>query len=206
MPVKDLVNSLNTNISVELKKISDGLIYRDFITVGVLLKKLKFNISDNWIYIQEKDVNVGRIQIFNNWSPYMVKNSNNIWIGLEYFCQEGDELWNKSNKDFIDMAIEELLKLGFIDKDFVLDSTVIKVKKAYPAYFGTYKKFDLLKNVLNKFENLYLIGRNGMHRYNNMDHSMLSAIQAVENIVQNNKSKDNIWSVNAEKEYHEEKR
>lgn len=215
MPIKNLINGLQTTIPTSVKTVSDGLVYRDFITVGILLSKLKIKnstkiktlnkiIPDNWIYIQERDVKVGRIQIFNNWSPYMLKNINNVWIGLEYFCQEGDELWSKSDSQFISMAIDELCKLEFIERDYVLDYTIVRAPKAYPAYFGTYSQFGLVKTFLDKFENLFLIGRNGMHRYNNMDHSMLSAMAAVENIVNGKKDKDNIWFVNAEKEYHEE--
>ncbi|MFC1894694.1 NAD(P)/FAD-dependent oxidoreductase [Candidatus Dependentiae bacterium] len=216
MPIKDLVSNFDNKIPDDVKNVAKGLVYRDFITVGLLLKKLKVKnqtkiktvnniIPDNWIYIQEKDVCVGRIQIFNNWSPYLVKDLNNVWIGLEYFCNQGDKLWNKKDTEFKKFAIDELIKIGFIEKSYVLDGVVIRVPKTYPAYFGTYKNFDIVKNFLDRYQNLFLIGRNGMHRYNNMDHSMITAMQAVENIVKDEKSKMNIWSVNSEKEYHEEK-
>lgn len=209
MPVKDLIDSLGSAIPSEIKEISNGLQYRDFITVGLLLNKLKIStsnnpIKDNWIYIQEKDVKLGRIQIFNNWSPYMVKNSNQIWLGLEYFCNEGDELWNMLDDKFSEFAISELVKIGIIDEEDVLDNVVIRINKAYPAYFGSYDKFSAIKEFTDKFENLYLVGRNGMHRYNNMDHSMMTSIQAVKNIVNKTIIKDNIWEVNLEKIYHEE--
>ncbi len=216
MAIKDLINSFNSAVPDEVKRIANGLQYRDFVTVGLLLKELKIKnetniqtvndvIPDNWIYIQERDVKIGRLQIFNNWSPYMVKDLNNVWIGLEYFCNIGDELWSKKDPEFIDFAIDELSKIGIIEKDKVLDSTIIRMEKTYPAYFGTYDELPVVKDFVEKFENLYLIGRNGMHRYNNQDHSILTAITAVENIVNGVKSKENIWAVNTEEEYLEEK-
>jgi protoporphyrinogen oxidase len=205
-----------TLVPKDVQQVAQGLMYRDFITVGLLLKKLKIKnetkiktinkvIPDNWIYVQERDVKLGRIQIFNNWSPYLVKDENTVWIGLEYFCNEGDELWRKSDEDFAKFAKAELVNVDFIEKDDVLDSIVIRMQKVYPAYFGTYEQFDVIRNYTDKFENLFLIGRNGMHRYNNQDHSMLSAMTAVENIKTGNPSKENIWSVNTEDKYHEQK-
>lgn len=136
----------------------------------------------------------------------MVKNpEETVWIGLEYFCDENDEYWNMSDNDFIEFATNELVKMGIIEKEDVLDSHREKVKKAYPAYFDTYEQMDDLINYLNTFENLYCVGRNGQHRYNNMDHSMVTAMEAVKNIVAGDKNKENIWNVNTEKEYHEEK-
>ncbi len=216
MPVKDLINSFEEKLPDDVYEVAEGLMYRDFITVGLLLNKLKIKnetkqdtvndlIPDNWIYIQERDVKIGRLQIFNNWSPYLVKDDTKVWIGLEYFCNEGDDLWNMSDEKFADFAIEELEKIDIINANEILDSVVIKVQKTYPAYFGTYNKFDTIKNFTDSFENLFLIGRNGMHRYNNMDHSMLTAMTAVENIKNNVKTKENIWNINAEEEYHEEK-
>lgn len=216
MPVKDLINAMGENVPDDVCKISKGLKYRDFITVGLLLSKLKIKnnskiktinniIPDNWIYIQEKDVKLGRLQVFNNWSPYLVEDRNNVWLGLEYFCNENDNLWNMPDNEFSQFAIDELTKIGIINKENVLDSVVIRMPKAYPAYFGTYENFDLIKSYVNKFENLFLVGRNGMHRYNNMDHSMLSAMAVVDNITNNIKTKENIWDVNAEDEYHETK-
>jgi len=216
MPVKDLIQSFGKEVPKEVHEVADGLMYRDFITVGLLLSKLKVKnetriktinniIPDNWIYIQEKDVRVGRLQIFNNWSPYLVKDESTAWIGLEYFCNEGDDLWNKSDDSFAKFAIDELDKIEIIKKDDVLDSVVIRMSKVYPAYFGTYDRFHVIRSFVDRFENLFLIGRNGMHRYNNQDHSMLSAMIAVDNITKNIKSKDNIWNVNIEKEYHEKR-
>ncbi len=212
MPVKDLISSFSASVPHDVREVSENLFYRDFITVGLLLNKLKIKspngksfISDNWIYIQEREVKLGRLQIFNNWSPYLVKENDKVWIGLEYFCNQGDELWKKSDQDFIDFAILELVKIGFIYEEDVIDSTMIRVPKAYPAYFGSYDNFHIIRNFIDDFSNLFLIGRNGMHRYNNMDHSMLTAILAVQNILKNIKTKDNIWNINNDNEYHEAK-
>ena len=216
MPVKDLIHSFGQGVPQEVQQIAKGLMYRDFITVGLLLKKLKIKnetkiktindiIPDNWIYVPEKDVKLGRVQIFNNWSSYLVKDENTVWIGLEYFCNEEDQLWSKSNEDFIKFAIDELVKIGFIEKKDLIDSTVIKMQKVYPAYCGTYQHIHVVRNFTDRFENLFLIGRNGMHRYNNTDHSMLAAMVAVGNIINGVRAKDNLWAVNTEKEYHEEK-
>ena len=218
MPLKDLVEGFKgEKVPNEIMSIAKGLPYRDFITVGLLVKKLnlenKTNIKtlgnivpDCWIYVQEPDVKLGRIQIFNNWSPYMVeKPEDTVWIGLEYFCNENDKFWNMSDEEFIKFATEELEKMNIINKQDVLDSHREKVKKAYPAYFDTYSEIDELIKYINKFDNLYCVGRNGQHRYNNMDHSMVTAFEATKNIKNNINDKENIWNVNTEKEYHEEK-
>lgn len=214
MPVKDLVASIDSNVPNDVFKISQGLVFRDFITVGVLLDKINLKnetenptinniLPDTWIYIQENEVKLGRVQIFNNWSPYLVANPKNVWLGLEYFCNEGNELWSMSDEELSSFAINELDAINFASKENVLDSVVIRAPKAYPAYFGTYNKFDIVKDYLDAFDNLFLIGRNGMHRYNNMDHSMLSAMEAVNNIITNRTDNSNIWAVNSEKDYHE---
>ena len=218
MPLKDLVLDLDAKVPSKIKEIAEGLPYRDFITVGLLVNKLNLKnetniktlgniVPDCWIYVQEPDVKLGRIQIFNNWSPYMVKNPDKtVWIGLEYFCNENDEFWNMSDKKCIEFATKELVSMGIIKEKDVLDSHREKVKKAYPAYFDTYANIDDLIKYLNKFENLYCVGRNGQHRYNNMDHSMVTAFETVKNIIEDKKNKDNIWSVNTDKDYHEEKK
>jgi protoporphyrinogen oxidase len=214
MPIKDLVKSLPSETPDNVKEIAKGLPYRDFITVGLLVDKLKIKnttniktlgniVPDCWIYIQEREVKLGRLQIFNNWSPYMLKDpEHSVWIGLEYFCTEGDKMWNMAEDDFIKFAIDELDKIGIIDKADVKDSVRIKMKKAYPAYFGTYDRFNEVQDYLEKFSNLYCIGRNGQHRYNNMDHSMMTSIEAVRAIC-GETDKSIIWKVNTEKEYHE---
>ena len=218
MPLKDLVEDMKEEaVPEDIKNIATGLPYRDFMTVGLLLKKLDLKnktkiktlgniVPDCWIYVQEPDVKLGRIQIFNNWSPYMVSNpEKNVWIGLEYFCNEGDEYWNMSDEEFTKFAIKELVSMGVIEESDVLDSHRERVKKAYPAYFDTYSEIDKLIEYLNGFENLYCVGRNGQHRYNNMDHSMVTAMETVKNIKNNITTKDNIWKENTEKEYHEVK-
>jgi len=206
MPVKDLIAAMGDAPPPSVREIAAALPYRDFITVGLLLDKLKLGeIPDTWIYIQERDVRVGRLQVFNNWSPYMAADPAKLWIGLEYFCDEGDAMWNMPSDEFIQFAIEELAKIDIIDPEDVLDATHIRVKKAYPAYFGAYKDFDLIRKYLDAIENLYCVGRNGQHRYNNMDHSMLTAMAAVEAIRTGNADKSAIWDVNTEEEYHEEK-
>ncbi|MBP7821762.1 MAG: NAD(P)/FAD-dependent oxidoreductase [Saprospiraceae bacterium] len=213
MPIKDLINALTGDaVPKQIFDLANGLRYRDFITVGLLVNKMKMGseerpniVPDNWIYIQESEVKLGRLQIFNNWSPYMVSSEDKVWLGLEYFCDEGDELWSKKDEDFKAMAIQELEKIGMIDSKDVLDGCIIRVKKAYPAYFGTYQQFDVIKDYIDSIQNLFLIGRNGMHKYNNQDHSMLTAMTAVDNIVNNIDGKENIWNINTEEEYHEEK-
>ena len=205
---------MNGEVPEMVWKVAQVLLYRYFITVGLLLKKLKIKndtkiktindvVPDQWIYIQERDVKVGRIQIFNNWSPYMVRDENTVWLGLEYFCNEFDQLWNKPDEEFAGFAIDEMVRIGIIEEDNVIDYKVIRMLNVYLAYFGSYDNFEIIRNFTDKFENLFLIGRTRMHRYNNQDHSMLTAITAVENIVNNVSSKDNIWAVNTEEEYHE---
>jgi protoporphyrinogen oxidase len=212
MPVRHLVRALDCPVPEEVKNVSTGLVYRDFVTVGLLVNKLLPTeadgspLKDTWIYIQEPDVKVGRLQIFNNWSPWLVADPTKVWIGLEYFCNDTDELWKMKDSDIQDFAIGEVEKIGILKRSDVLDGHVVRVPKTYPAYFGSYDRFDMLREFTDRFENLYLVGRNGMHKYNNQDHSMLTAMTAVDNIVSGNRSKDNIWSINTEMDYHEEKR
>ena len=218
MPIKDLVAAIEgIDIPKDVTKIAKDLPYRDFITVGLLVKKLNINnetaiktfknrIPDTWIYVQERDVKIGRLQIFNNWSPYLVNDyENTIWIGLEYFCSEGDSLWAMEKRNFIEMAIQELVHIGIINVEDVIDSTQVKIKKAYPAYYGSYYELDKVKDFLNTIDNLFCIGRNGQHRYNNMDHSMMTAMLSVDHIKATNSDKTAIWAVNTEEKYHEAK-
>ena len=219
MPIKDLFIALGEDVvEHEAYETAVNLPYRDFITVGVLLDKLKIKnktkiatlnniVPDTWIYVQERDVTMGRIQLFNNWSPYMVKDpEHTVWMGLEYFCSEGDKMWEMSDEDFIELAKDELVRMGIIEsKDNVLDATRLRVKKAYPAYFGSYDNFAVVRNYLDKIDNLFCIGRNGQHRYNNMDHSMLTGLLAADFIKENKTDKAALWEVNTEKEYHETK-
>jgi protoporphyrinogen oxidase len=210
MPVRELIDAMDTPIPADVREVSDGLQYRDFITVGLLVDKLTVReadggtLKDNWIYIQEPDVLVGRLQIFNNWSPYMVADPNKIWIGLEYFCYQTDALWKMADEDLKKFAIAEVEKIGILRGEDVSDSHVVRVPKTYPAYFGTYDRFHVIREFLDRFHNLYLVGRNGMHKYNNQDHSMLTAMTAVDNILAGVQDKENVWSINTEMEYHEE--
>lgn len=216
MPVKELVADLEADVPANVREIAAGLQYRDFITVGILLRRLsaqdknsgkwkELQLKDTWIYIQEKDVKVGRLQLFNNWSPFLVKDPGTVWVGMEFFCNETDDFWKLPDTEIASLAIRELAKIGLSSASDVLDSTVLRVEKTYPAYFGAYERFDEVKDYINKFKNLFLVGRNGMHKYNNADHSMLTAMVAVDNIIAGVESKENIWAINTEQEYHEEK-
>lgn len=216
MPIKELIASMDADIPQNVREVAAGLQYRDFITVGILLQNLSeqdkrtgkwkpLQLKDTWIYIQEKDVKVGRLQLFNNWSPYLVKDPNTAWVGMEFFCNETDDFWKLPDEKIAALAIRELQKIGLANANDVLDSTVLRVEKTYPAYFGAYERFDEVKQYVNTFPNLFLVGRNGMHKYNNADHSMLTAMVAVDNIIAGETGKDNIWSINTEQEYHEEK-
>lgn len=217
MPIKDLVASIqDENLSSDVRDIAEGLPYRDFMKVGVLVNKLAVKneskiatVNDvspyTWLYIQEPDVKLCRLQIFNNWSPSMVQNPDTFWIGLEYMCDETDPEWNMDDAQFIEFAIDELVSIGLINHDDILDSCRIKIEKAYPAYFGTYSKFDDVKSYLDSLENLFCLGRNGQHRYNNQDHSMLTSIEAVRQVIEYDRDRDRLQSINAEQEYHEER-
>ena len=211
MPMRELIRSLDVPVPDPIREVSEGLVYRDFITVGLLVERLSVTepdgspLKDTWIYVQEPDVLVGRLQIFNNWSPYMVADPSKVWIGLEYFCYESDELWRMSDDAIAEFAIAEVEKIGILKAKDVLDAHVVRLPKTYPAYFGTYDRFDELVAYVNRFENLFLVGRNGMHKYNNQDHSMLTAMTAVDNILAGNLEKESLWKINTEQEYHEEK-
>ena len=211
MPVRELLRAMDAPIPRKIQEISDGLVYRDFIAVGLLVDRLLITepdgsmIKDTWIYIQEPDVLVGRMQVFNNWSPHMVSDPDKVWIGLEYFCYDSDPLWNKADAEIKQFAIDEVARIGILNPDQVRDSCVFRVPKTYPAYFGTYDRFDEVIRYMDRFENLFLIGRNGMHKYNNQDHSMLTAMVSVDNIIAGITDKSNLWEINTELEYHEAK-
>lgn len=215
MPIKDLVLGMTPPPPADVGRIASQLPYRDFMTVGLLLKRMRANPQsmsrrgdnlppDNWIYIQERDVRIGRLQVFNNWSPHLVADERTIWLGLEYFCLEGDDLWTRTDQEMIRFATSELEKISMIDAADVIDGTVIRVPKTYPAYFGAYEEFPRVRDWLDGFRNLFLVGRNGMHRYNNQDHSMLTAKLAVEAVLSGQQDKAAIWAVNVDDEYHEE--
>ena len=212
MPIRELIRGLDCEVPADVREVSEGLVYRDFVTVGLLADRLSVTepdgslLKDTWIYIQEPDVLLGRLQIFNNWSPYMVADPEKVWIGLEYFCYDTDPLWNMSNEEIAKFAISEVEKIGILKGAEVRDSHVVRVPKTYPAYFGTYDRFDEVIDYVSKFENLYLVGRNGMHKYNNQDHSMLTAMISVDQILAGSGDKAGIWKINTEQDYHEEKK
>jgi protoporphyrinogen oxidase len=213
MPVRDLVLALEPAAPSRPKEIAAGLEYRDFLIVGLLYRRFRPSpdsrgplnlVPDNWVYVQEPGVNVGRLQIFNNWSPYLVRDPDSVWVGMEYFCSEGDDLWRQSDAELLALGVREMQALRLADPEHHVDGVVVRMPKAYPGYFGSYAKFDELRRYLDGFDNLYLAGRNGMHRYNNQDHSMLSAKRAVEAILAGSADKTAIWGVNIDDEYHEE--
>src|SRR5579859_6359085 len=212
MPVQELIADMGDCVPTDIQEIAAGLQYRDFINVGILLKQMsdkdgkRLELKDNWIYIQERDVKVGRLMIYNNWGGGMIKDPSTTWIGMEYFCNKTDAFWAESDEAIKRLAICELEKMQLAHEQDVLDSTVCRMEKTYPAYFGTYSQFDKIKAYTNTFGNLFLIGRNGMHKYNNADHSMLTAMVAVDNIAAGVTAKDNLWAINTEQEYHEEKK
>ncbi|MBQ9680259.1 MAG: NAD(P)/FAD-dependent oxidoreductase [Ruminococcus sp.] len=216
MPVKDLVEGMN-DVPKDIAAIASGLPYRDYMTVGVLIPHLNLKnetktktmgniVPDNWVYVHDRSVQMGRFQIYNNWSPYMVeKVADTVWMGLEYFCNEGDQMWSMTDEEFGRMGIKEMVTMGLIDSESdVIDFHVERVKKAYPAYFDTYDHMDDLREYLDTIPNLFCVGRNGQHRYNNIDHSMCTSFETVRAILAGSTDKSAIWNVNTEKEYHEE--
>jgi protoporphyrinogen oxidase len=217
MPVLELIAGMGSQVPEEVQAIAAGLQYRDFINVGVLLKQFsvpgkktgeynQIELKDNWIYIQERDVKVGRLMIYNNWGDGMVNDLTTTWIGMEYFCNKTDDFWALDDGDIQRYAIIELEKMALARASDVLDITVCRMEKTYPAYFGAYEHFDKIRAYTDRFPELFLVGRNGMHKYNNADHSMLTAMVAVDNIATGIGSKENIWAINTEQEYHEEKK
>ena len=215
MPVRDLIRGMDGEAPPPVRSASEGLRYRDYLIVGLLLNRLRVSTSpgaaqdgnghllDNWIYIQEPDMLMGRLQLFNNWSPFLVRDPRLTWIGAEYFCNEGDAMWRTSDRELAELAIHELTRIGFADREDVLDSVVVRAEKSYPLYSGTYDRFDEVRRFLDRYDNLIPIGRNGMHRYNNQDHSMLSAMAAVDNIAQGRTDKSNVWVVGTENSHNE---
>jgi protoporphyrinogen oxidase len=214
MPVRELARISTPAPPANVREVADGLIYRDFLTVGLLLRRLhvqekgtapKAMVRDNWIYIQDEAVHVGRIQLFNNWSPYLVADPvNTVWIGLEYFVNDTDTLWNSSDAELLALAKREVEAVGFARGEDVLDGCVLRMPKAYPAYFGSYDRLGEVRAWVNGVPNLFCIGRNGMHRYNNQDHSMVTAMLAVDNIIAGRDDDANLWDVNLEMVYQEE--
>ena len=212
MPMRELVAAMDCAVPANVREVAEGLQYRDFITVGLLADRLKVKeadgglLKDTWIYVQEPDVTLGRLQIFNNWSPYLVSDPAKVWIGLEYFCYDTDPLWAMEDEALKQYAIAEVVKIGILEAGAVSDGHVVRVPKTYPAYFGTYERFGELREWTDGFRNLFLVGRNGMHKYNNQDHSMLTAMAVVDGLVRGHVDKAALWEINTEQDYHEEKK
>ncbi len=201
MPIQELVRKMEPNVPDEVRLAADILSYRDFLTVSLIVNKANL-FEDNWIYIHDSSVKVGRIQNFKNWSPEMVPDASKTCLGLEYFCFEGDTLWTMSDVDLIKLGTKELEILGLVNPDDVEDGAVVRMPKAYPVYDSKYADaIKVIRNFLDGLTNLHLVGRNGMHKYNNQDHSMLTAMYTVKNIMG---ADYNVWDVNVEQEYHEE--
>lgn len=216
MPVKDLVAAFPGGwVPDAVQEIAAALPYRDFMTAGLLVDRLELRnetkyrtlgdiVPDCWIYIQEPEVKLGRLQIFNNWSPYLVRDpEHTVWIGLEYFCQEGDELWSMSDAAFLRFVAAELERIGVIRHGAVSEGHVVRMRKAYPAYYGSYHEFQRVREILDSVPNLFCIGRNGQHRYDNMDHSMLTGMVAARLISEGDSSREVLWAINSEQAYQE---
>lgn len=198
--IKNIVPNILPSVNKVAKEAALQLKYRDFLTV-VLICKDKDSFTDNWIYIHDPSVKVGRIQNFKSWSPYMVPDESMACYGLEYFCFEGDGMWQKNNDDLIDLATNEMHQIGLLNKENVVEGYVVRQPKAYPVYDKNYKeKVQLVRDGLKPYKGLYLIGRNGMHKYNNQDHSMMTAMFAAKNIIAGKELYD-VWKVNQDAEY-----
>ena len=201
-PMKEFIPSIKPKLGERALKAVSKLSYRDFLTV-VLICEDKESFKDNWIYIHDSKVKVGRIQNFKSWSPYLVPDSTKSCYGLEYFCFEGDGLWTSSDKDLIELGSKEITQIGLCSRDSIVDGYVVRQPKAYPVYDEYYKdNLEIVKQELKNHDNLYLVGRNGMHKYNNQDHSMMTSMLAVKNIIASKNIYD-LWSVNEDAEYHE---
>ncbi len=208
-PLIDLVVMLRPSPPMEIKSITDNLEYRDFIIAGILAKTMREGsgnpffpeirlLPDTWLYIQEPDLTTGRIQIYNNWSPYMVGSKNRVWLGVEFFCSHNDEIWSKSDAELVELASKELDILNLVNYSDILDGVCIRTRKAYPSYCGAYNRLHAVKKYLCSFNNLFCIGRNGLHQYNNMDHSMLTAILSVKALTSGNKPPESVWEMEPE--------
>jgi protoporphyrinogen oxidase len=202
-PMRELVCGLSPAVSERTKRAAESLMYRDFLTVMLILKD-RHMFDDNWIYIHDPSVKVGRVQNFRSWSPEMVPDSDKVCYGLEYFCFEHDGLWDSSDGDLIELAKRELIKIGLAKEGDLVDGCVVRQKKAYPVYDDDYARHvaTIRQELEDRYPNLHLVGRNGMHKYNNQDHAMMTAMLCVENIVADTKLYD-LWEVNGDAEYHE---
>ena len=203
MPISELIHKLEPPAPPEVLAAADGLTYRDFISVVLIVKQANL-FPDNWIYIHSPEVEVGRVQNFKNWSPDMVPDPAMTALGLEYFCTEGDKLWRMTDAELIELGKREMNTIGLVNSADVVDGTVVRQLKAYPVYNATYAGYlGTIKDYLAGFENLQTVGRNGLHKYNNQDHSMLTAMLAVRNLLG---EQHDVWNVNTERSYHEEMR
>ena len=202
-PMRELVCGLSPAVSERTKRAAESLMYRDFLTVMLILKD-RHMFDDNWIYIHDPSVKVGRVQNFRSWSPEMVPDADKVCYGLEYFCFEHDGLWDSSDGDLIELAKRELIKIGLAKEGDLVDGCVVRQKKAYPVYDDDYARHvaTIRQELEDRYPNLHLVGRNGMHKYNNQDHAMMTAMLCVENIVADTKLYD-LWEVNGDAEYHE---
>jgi len=201
MPLRDLLSSFSPSPPAEIREAASRLRYRDFLTVVLIVKQEKV-FPDNWIYIHSPQVRVGRVQNFGSWSPEMVPDASTTSLGLEYFVQQGDDLWSSPDEALLELGARELAVLGLVSEHDVVDGTVVRMPKAYPVYDDAYKEvLVLIRGYLAGFPNLQVIGRNGQHRYNNQDHSMLAGMLAARNVVGET---HDVWAVNVEQQYHEE--
>jgi hypothetical protein len=201
MPIREAIQKFKPNVPKEVFDAAKDLKFRDFLTIALIVNKPEL-FPDNWIYIHEPNVQVGRIQNFKNWSPYMVPDSKKTCLGLEYFCFEGDSLWTMPDDQLIELGKREVETLGLANKNDLEEGIVVRMPKAYPIYDSTYQRsLDVVRQFVARIDNFQLVGRNGMHKYNNQDHSMLTAMLAAENILGAN---HDLWKVNVEQEYHEE--
>jgi protoporphyrinogen oxidase len=202
-PMRTLICGLSPAVSERTKRAAQSLKYRDFLTVMLILKDRRM-FDDNWIYIHDPSVKVGRVQNFRSWSPEMVPEADKVCYGLEYFCFEHDGLWDSTDSDLIELAKRELIQIGLAKEGDFVDGCVVRQKKAYPVYDDDYARHvaTIRQELETRYPNLHLVGRNGMHKYNNQDHAMMTAMLCVENILANTKLYD-LWQVNSDAEYHE---
>lgn len=207
MPLRDLARALEAPDQV--REVTEGLVYRDFRIVGLAAGRLRRNNADgsewgdNWLYLQDPEIRMGRLQLFHNWSRDLPADPEGKLLGLEYFCSKGDDLWAMGDGDFIELGITELERLGIIDRADIVASTSVRMPLAYPAYFGSYNRLSEVRPWLNAVENLFPCGRNGLHRYNNSDHSVLSAMVAADSALAGGRDRDAAWNVNIEESHHE---
>jgi protoporphyrinogen oxidase len=203
MPIRQLAGQVEPRIPQNALRAAESLRYRDFLTVGLILRE-RNRFSDNWIYIHDPNVKVGRVQNYKSWSPEMVPDPNFCCYGLEYFCFEGDGLWNMEDEDLLALARKELEQVQLANAADVVDGCVIRQPKAYPVYDDNYRQnVEVIRRAMDAHcPNLHLVGRNGMHKYNNQDHAMMTAMLTARNILAGEKKYD-VWAVNEDGEYHE---